>query len=126
MNEERELLLEATRTAYLLDEILTKLKFSTTTGGEIPKCLESRYQWTSSFRVWELADALHDELNSLVDEEEFEKTEKEKYAKSIWSAADYTCTNCAFCWQEDTEKYATCHWESRCPGDVPPCEEEDW
>lgn len=32
------------------------------------------------------------------------------------------CTDCCFCWKEEDEDYPTCHWESRAPGDMAPCE----
>lgn len=36
------------------------------------------------------------------------------------------CKDCAYCWQEEYESYPDCHWEMRCPGDIAPCEEEDY
>lgn len=35
------------------------------------------------------------------------------------------CEMCAYCWKEEEDRYPICHWESRCPGDYPPCEEID-
>lgn len=35
------------------------------------------------------------------------------------------CIDCCYCWREEWEDYPHCHWEVRCPGDIPPCEEED-
>lgn len=35
-----------------------------------------------------------------------------------------TCTNCCYFWREEDENFQSCHWEPRCSGDVPPCEEE--
>lgn len=32
---------------------------------------------------------------------------------------------CSYYWQEEGEAYPRCHWESRCPGDVAPCDEDD-
>ena len=32
------------------------------------------------------------------------------------------CTDCCFCWKEEDEDYPTCHWESRAPDDMAPCE----
>ena len=34
------------------------------------------------------------------------------------------CTDCCYFWREEDETFQTCHWESRSPGDIPPCEEE--
>ena len=34
------------------------------------------------------------------------------------------CANCCYFWREEDEDFDSCHWEPRCPGDVPPCEEE--
>lgn len=34
------------------------------------------------------------------------------------------CRDCAYLWKDDGEKYPRCHWESRAPGDVPPCEQD--
>ena len=36
-----------------------------------------------------------------------------------------TCTDCCYFWREEGEESRCCHWESRCPGDIPPCEEEE-
>lgn len=35
------------------------------------------------------------------------------------------CIYCCYFWKEDNEDHFQCHWESRCPDDIPPCEEED-
>lgn len=35
------------------------------------------------------------------------------------------CADCCYFWREEDEAFQTCHWESRCPGDIPPCEEEE-
>ena len=35
------------------------------------------------------------------------------------------CINCCYCWKEEWEDHPTCHWESRCPDDQPPCEYEE-
>ena len=32
---------------------------------------------------------------------------------------------CCFCWKDEDDDFPRCHWESRCPDDIPPCEEED-
>lgn len=34
------------------------------------------------------------------------------------------CTDCCYCWKEETDNYPHCHWEPRAPDEVPPCEEE--
>lgn len=34
------------------------------------------------------------------------------------------CCDCCYQWREDDESYPCCHWESRAPGDVPPCEDD--
>ena len=36
-----------------------------------------------------------------------------------------TCTNCYYFWREEDEDFNSCHWEPRCPGDIPPWEEEE-
>lgn len=36
------------------------------------------------------------------------------------------CADCCYCWQEEYEARSTCHWESRCPNDIPPCEYEEY
>lgn len=51
-----------------------------------------------------------------------------------------SCKDCPYYWREVewdgslggddgewvfVEDYPRCHWESRCPGDVPPCEEDE-
>lgn len=36
------------------------------------------------------------------------------------------CKYCNYYWEDDNQPYAMCHWTSRCPGDIPPCEEEDY
>lgn len=42
------------------------------------------------------------------------------------------CKECPYCWHDLDEngdvisRFPYCHWESRCPGDLPPCEEEDY
>lgn len=35
-----------------------------------------------------------------------------------------TCANCCYFWREEDEDFDSCHWEPRCSGDIPPCEEE--
>lgn len=35
------------------------------------------------------------------------------------------CTDCCYFWREEGESSQSCHWESCCPGDIPPCEEEE-
>lgn len=43
---------------------------------------------------------------------------------------ELTCKECIYWnWAKDfpDEGYSNgCNWQSRCPGDVPPCEEEDY
>lgn len=40
------------------------------------------------------------------------------------------CSDCCYFWKEDVEDYPSCKWESKAPGDMPPCEydenEEDY
>ena len=36
------------------------------------------------------------------------------------------CASCYYCWKEDGEQYPSCKWESRGPGDCPPCEDDDY
>ena len=36
------------------------------------------------------------------------------------------CNDCPYCWKEEEEEYARCHWVIRCPGDYPPCEEPEY
>ena len=39
------------------------------------------------------------------------------------------CEQCCFCWVEPNgfdDGYPRCHWESRCPDDHPPCEDDDY
>ena len=38
---------------------------------------------------------------------------------------DLKCTDCCFMWKAEDERFPTCHWESRCPDDKPPCEYDD-
>ena len=33
------------------------------------------------------------------------------------------CTDCPYCWKEEDDRFPCCHWEPKCPGDVPLCEE---
>lgn len=35
------------------------------------------------------------------------------------------CSDCCYFWKDEDEEYPSCHWESRAPGDVPPCEYEE-
>lgn len=35
------------------------------------------------------------------------------------------CSDCFYYWKEDDERYPSCHWEPRAPGDIPPCEYDD-
>lgn len=35
------------------------------------------------------------------------------------------CKDCVYCWQEEGENYATCHFVQATCFDVPPCEWED-
>lgn len=36
------------------------------------------------------------------------------------------CSECCYCWKADDETYPSCKWESRGPGDCPPCEVDDY
>ena len=36
-----------------------------------------------------------------------------------------TCIDCCYFWREEGEESRCCHWEPRCSGDIPPCEEEE-
>lgn len=36
-----------------------------------------------------------------------------------------SCVDCAYFWREENEDYSCCHWQSRCPDDMAPCEYED-
>ena len=36
-----------------------------------------------------------------------------------------TCIDCCYFWREEGEESRCCHWEPRCPGDIPPCGEEE-
>ena len=36
------------------------------------------------------------------------------------------CKDCCYFWKEDGEPWPGCHWEERCPGDLAPCEEDDY
>ena len=38
---------------------------------------------------------------------------------------EMTCIDCCYFWREEDEESRCCHWEPRCPGDIPPCEEEE-
>ena len=35
------------------------------------------------------------------------------------------CEDCSYYWKEDDERYAGCHFFSKAPWDVPPCEREE-
>lgn len=35
------------------------------------------------------------------------------------------CSDCPYFWYDEYEEMEICHWESRCPGDLPPCEYDD-
>ena len=35
------------------------------------------------------------------------------------------CADCCYFWHEEDETFQSCHWEPRCPGDIPPCEDEE-
>lgn len=37
-----------------------------------------------------------------------------------------SCVECGYFWREPDEERSCCHWELRCPGDVPPCEYDDY
>lgn len=36
------------------------------------------------------------------------------------------CVECSYWWKNENEDYPGCKWESKGPGDLPPCEEEDF
>lgn len=36
------------------------------------------------------------------------------------------CHQCPYQWKEEWEPVPICHWKSRCPGDIPPCEEDEY
>ena len=35
------------------------------------------------------------------------------------------CKDCPYCWKDETDRFARCHFEERSPGDQAPCEYED-
>jgi hypothetical protein len=35
------------------------------------------------------------------------------------------CIDCCYCWKDEDDKYPCCHWASKCPDDIPPCEDEE-
>lgn len=35
------------------------------------------------------------------------------------------CKNCAYYWKEESDRFASCHFEPLCADDYPPCEQED-
>lgn len=35
------------------------------------------------------------------------------------------CEDCSYYWKEDDERYVSCHFFSKAPWDVPPCEREE-
>lgn len=37
----------------------------------------------------------------------------------------FSCKECEFHWKDDGEEYPRCHFESRTPWDIPPCELEN-
>ena len=36
------------------------------------------------------------------------------------------CSECCYYWVEEDGTYPSCQWESRAPGDLPPCEVDDY
>ena len=38
--------------------------------------------------------------------------------------SEMTCKDCPYFWKEEDESYPSCKWTIRCPGDIPPCEED--
>ena len=42
------------------------------------------------------------------------------------SKFELKCEDCGYYWKEEGERYAGCHWESRCPGDIAPCDEDEY
>ena len=36
-----------------------------------------------------------------------------------------TCKDCCYFWKEDEERFSSCHFEIRCPGDKAPCEYDE-
>lgn len=37
-----------------------------------------------------------------------------------------SCLECCYCWREDWEDRPHCHWTMCAPGEVPPCENDDY
>lgn len=37
-----------------------------------------------------------------------------------------SCLDCCYCWREDWEDRPHCHWTMCAPGEVPPCEDDDY
>ena len=35
------------------------------------------------------------------------------------------CVDCCYWWREGDENHEYCHWVSRCPGDLAPCDTDD-
>lgn len=35
------------------------------------------------------------------------------------------CSDCPYFWYSEADEMLICHWVSRAPGDIPPCEQED-
>lgn len=36
------------------------------------------------------------------------------------------CSDCCFFWEAYDEDWPSCHWEPRAPGDIPPCEYDEY
>lgn len=36
------------------------------------------------------------------------------------------CKECCYWWKNEDEAYPGCKFEARCPGDLPPCEQDDY
>ena len=36
------------------------------------------------------------------------------------------CNECVYCWKEDDEDFACCHFAPRAPGEEAPCEYDDY
>ena len=39
---------------------------------------------------------------------------------------DMNCKECCYCWKDEGEKYPSCKWVQKAPGELPPCEEEEY
>lgn len=91
----------------------TKYYFYDVEGHDVDTAIDEAYKLFRSEMTCPIADTSYDQLDiEPLDEEEED--------------VSMTCKDCLYYYRTKEQEFPSCQWVPRCPGDYPPCEEEDY